>query len=67
VEIIRIAEALGVNIETIAKLEVGDLDPVPGDYILAISRLLQTDFRYFVSSDLDDVEKETRQTLPQAC
>lgn len=56
----KIADALGVDQETISKLEMGTLDPIPGDYILVIARLLQTDFRYFISSDLDDVEAETK-------
>lgn len=56
----EIADALGVGQETISKLEMGTLDPIPGDYILVIARLLKTDFRYFISSDLDDVEAETR-------
>jgi Zn-dependent peptidase ImmA (M78 family)/transcriptional regulator with XRE-family HTH domain len=61
IEIQTIAEALGVDVRTVKQLEAGDLAQIPGDYILIISRLLQTDFRYFVSNDLDDVETETRQ------
>src|SRR5260370_1568918 len=56
----KIADALGVDQETISKLEMGTLDPIPGDYVLVIARLLQTDFRYFISSDLDDVEAGTK-------
>src|SRR5258708_10925689 len=56
----EMADALGVGEETISKLEVGTLDPIPGDYVLVIARLLQTDFRYFISTDLDDVEAGTK-------
>lgn len=56
----EIAQALGVDEATISKLEMGTLEPIPGDYILVIARLLKTDFRYFISSDLDDVEAETK-------
>ena len=37
------------------------MDPVPGDYILIASRIFKTDFRYFVSDVLDDVEENTHQ------
>ena len=56
----EMADALGVDQNTISKLEMGTLDPIPGDYVLVIARLLKTDFRYFISSDLDDVEAETK-------
>lgn len=40
----EIADALGVDQNTISKLEMGTLDPIPGDYVLVIARLLKTDF-----------------------
>jgi Zn-dependent peptidase ImmA (M78 family)/transcriptional regulator with XRE-family HTH domain len=69
-----VREELGIPIEALAKacgtapsaitsLEAGTLDPVPGDYILIASRVLRTDFRYFVSDALDDVEKNTHQVF----
>jgi len=58
-----LAEACGVAPATITELEVGTLAPVPGDYILIASRILKTDFRYFVSDVLDDVEENTRQVF----
>lgn len=53
--------ALGVDESTAGRLENGSLDPIPGDYILIAARLLHTDFRYFISTELDDVEQETRE------
>jgi Zn-dependent peptidase ImmA (M78 family)/transcriptional regulator with XRE-family HTH domain len=58
-----IATACGVDDQTIERLESGTLDPVPGDFILIAARLLKTDFRYFISDALDDVENETRQVF----
>lgn len=58
-----LAEACGVVQSTITSLEAGTLDPVPGDYILIASRILKTDFRYFVSDLLDDVEENTHQVF----
>lgn len=58
-----LAEACGTLPSTITSLEAGTLDPVPGDYILIASRVLRTDFRYFVSDLLDDVEENTRQVF----
>ncbi|HVC94728.1 MAG TPA: XRE family transcriptional regulator [Pirellulales bacterium] len=55
-----LAAACGAAESTITRLETGTLDPVPGDYILIAARLLKTDFRYFISDVLDDVERETR-------
>lgn len=63
VEVSQIAEALGVDEKTVLKLENGVLPTIPGDYILVIARFLQSDFRYFISNELDDVEKETRQVF----
>jgi Zn-dependent peptidase ImmA (M78 family)/transcriptional regulator with XRE-family HTH domain len=56
-----LAEALGTDEATVERLEAGTLVEVPGDYVLIAARLLHTDFRYFISTDLDDVEEETRQ------
>ncbi len=58
-----LAQACGVASSTIASLEAGTLDPVPGDYILIVSRVLRTDFRYFVSDLLDDVEENTHEVF----
>jgi len=55
-----VAEALGVDIGIVGSLEDGTLDPIPGDYVLIVGRLLATDFRYFISTELDDVEHQTR-------
>lgn len=57
----EMAAACGVDVLLIERLEEGTLDPVPGDYILIAARLLKTDFRYFISTALDDIEDETRQ------
>ncbi len=56
-----LAQALGINEATVERLEAGTLADLPGDYILIAARLLQTDFRYFISTELDDLEEETRQ------
>jgi len=56
----ELASACGTTDATFGRLEAGELDPVPGDYILIAARLLKTDFRYFVSNALDDVEREAR-------
>ncbi|MGO8854957.1 MAG: helix-turn-helix domain-containing protein [Steroidobacteraceae bacterium] len=56
-----LAEALGTDEETVGRLEAGTLVRLPGDYVLIAARLLRTDFRYFISTELDDVEEETRQ------
>jgi transcriptional regulator with XRE-family HTH domain len=58
-----LAEACGAAPSTIASLEAGTLDPVPGDYILIASRVLKTDFRCFVSNVLNDVEENTHQVF----
>jgi Zn-dependent peptidase ImmA (M78 family)/DNA-binding XRE family transcriptional regulator len=55
-----LASACGAQESAISSLEAGTLDPLPGDYILIAARLLKTDFRYFISDVLDDVERETR-------
>lgn len=56
----ELAIALGVSVETVKRLEDGYLDPLPGDYVLIAARVLQTDFRYFISTDFDEVLSETR-------
>jgi Zn-dependent peptidase ImmA (M78 family)/transcriptional regulator with XRE-family HTH domain len=63
VSVEEIAAACGVDAQIFQHLEAGTLDPVPGDYILIAARLLKTDFRYFISDALDDVENETRQVF----
>ena len=55
----ELALACGTTDEIFSRLEAGTLDPIPGDYILIAARLLKTDFRYFISDALDDVEEET--------
>lgn len=59
----ELAEVLGVSPAVVASLEAGTLDPVPGDYVLLAARFLATDFRYFISRDLDSVEAEARRLL----
>jgi Zn-dependent peptidase ImmA (M78 family)/transcriptional regulator with XRE-family HTH domain len=59
----HIASALAVEISIVEKLEAGALDPLPGDYILIVARVLKTDFRYFISTEFDDLEEETRQVF----
>ncbi len=63
VSIEALAAACGCDEQDLEKLENGTLDPVPGDYVLIVARLLKTDFRYFISEALDDVERETRQVF----
>ncbi|MFI5366001.1 MAG: helix-turn-helix domain-containing protein [Candidatus Binatia bacterium] len=58
-----LASALGVDPIAVERLEEGTLDPVPGDYVLIAARLLHTDFRYFISEELDDVERTTRRVF----
>lgn len=58
-----VATACGTEPASVVKLEEGTLAPLPGDYILIAARLLKTDFRYFISNSLDDVEAETRQVF----
>lgn len=55
-----LSQGAGLSPEALRSLEAGTLDPIPGDYILILARLLKTDFRYFISTDLDEVERETR-------
>ncbi|WP_426745043.1 XRE family transcriptional regulator [Myxococcus faecalis] len=52
----QLAAILGVQPIVIEQLESGILSPVPGDYILILAQALKTDFRYFISRSLDDVE-----------
>lgn len=59
----ELAAACGCDTQKFQSLEAGTLDPVPGDYVLIAARLLKTDFRYFISDSLDDVENETRQVF----
>jgi Zn-dependent peptidase ImmA (M78 family)/transcriptional regulator with XRE-family HTH domain len=56
-----LAVALGVDEITVDRMEAGTLEDLPGDFILIAGRVLRTDFRYFISTDLDSVEEETRQ------
>lgn len=56
----ELAHACGTSVNVFTSLEEGTLDPVPGDYLLIAARLMKTDFRSFISSDLDDVDAETR-------
>jgi Zn-dependent peptidase ImmA (M78 family) len=58
---LALAEALATDEATVERLEAGSLSELPGDYVLIVARVLQTDFRYFISTDLDSVEEETRQ------
>lgn len=60
VSVQELASACGINNEAFERLEAGTLEPIPGDYILIAARMLKTDFRYFISDVLDDVERETR-------
>jgi Zn-dependent peptidase ImmA (M78 family) len=39
------------------------MELISGDYILIAARILKTDFRYFISDALDELEKETRQVF----
>ncbi|MDH5641373.1 MAG: ImmA/IrrE family metallo-endopeptidase [Nitrospira sp.] len=54
------AQALGVDAGVVRQIEEGTLDPLPGDYVLIAARVLLTDFRYFISIELDSIEEETR-------
>jgi Zn-dependent peptidase ImmA (M78 family)/transcriptional regulator with XRE-family HTH domain len=56
----EIAAACGVEEAVIAQMEAGMLEPLPGDYVLIAARLLKVDFRYFISTDFDSIEQETR-------
>ena len=42
------------------RLEEGNLSPLPGDYVLLVAAAFGVDFRYFISTDLDDEESQTR-------
>jgi Zn-dependent peptidase ImmA (M78 family)/DNA-binding XRE family transcriptional regulator len=56
----ELATACGISEAVVEQLEAGTLDPLPGDYILIVARLLKADFRYFISEDLDADEQKTR-------
>jgi Zn-dependent peptidase ImmA (M78 family)/transcriptional regulator with XRE-family HTH domain len=56
----RLAEALGVDDQVVLRLEDGTLEPFPGDYVLIAARVLTKDFRSFISTELDEIEEETR-------
>lgn len=56
----HLASALGVDEDVVRQLEEGTLDPIPGDYVLIAARVLTKDFRSFISTDLDEIEEETR-------
>lgn len=60
---VELATACRVDENTISKLESGTLVPVPGDYVLIAARLLKTDFQYFISDALDDLERQTNQVF----
>jgi Zn-dependent peptidase ImmA (M78 family)/transcriptional regulator with XRE-family HTH domain len=59
----RLASALGTDVATVERLEDGSLDPIPGDFVLIAARTLHIDFRLLISTDLDDVEEETRKVF----
>lgn len=52
----QLASVLGVQPSVVEHLEAGILSPIPGDYILLIAQAFRTDFRYFISRSIDDVE-----------
>ena len=56
-----VASTLGTTPKVVSDLEEGRLSDISGDYILILSSILNTDFRYFISHELDDVEQETQQ------
>ena len=63
VSIDELATACGITPAAYSKLEAGTMDLISGDYVLIAARILKTDFRYFISDALDELEKETRQVF----
>lgn len=59
----QLASALGADVANVERLEAGSLDPVPGDFILIAARIFNIDFRLLMSTELDDVEEETRKVF----
>jgi Zn-dependent peptidase ImmA (M78 family)/transcriptional regulator with XRE-family HTH domain len=60
VTVSELARALGLDDAAVVSLEAGRIDPLPGDYVLIAARVLNTDFRYFITDQLDEVEDRTR-------
>jgi Zn-dependent peptidase ImmA (M78 family)/transcriptional regulator with XRE-family HTH domain len=60
VAVSELARALGLDEGAVLSLEVGGIDPLPGDYVLIAARVLNTDFRYFITEQLDEIEDRTR-------
>jgi Zn-dependent peptidase ImmA (M78 family)/transcriptional regulator with XRE-family HTH domain len=54
-----LATALGITADDVERVESGRYDDLPGDFVLIAARVLRTDFRYFVTYELDDEDAQT--------
>jgi Zn-dependent peptidase ImmA (M78 family) len=57
-----LARSMGISLEDLRRLERGEFADPPGDWILLAARKLDVDFRYLVTTELDE-EEETIQRL----
>ena len=57
----EVAERSGIPLPEYEQLEAGQLSPLPGDYVLLVADALDKDFKFFISTDLDEEEEQTRE------
>lgn len=55
-----LANALGTTVTEVERLERGEVDPLPGDWVLLAARALRIDYLYFVTTDLDNDQDTAR-------
>jgi Zn-dependent peptidase ImmA (M78 family)/transcriptional regulator with XRE-family HTH domain len=55
-----LAAILGTSPAIVASFERGEVDPVPGDWILLAARALRVDYRYFITRDLDNEDEAAK-------
>ena len=60
----EVAERSGIPLPEYEQLETGQLSPLPGDYVLLVADALDKDFKFFISTDLDKEEEQTREIYP---
>lgn len=54
-----LASAMGISPADLERVERGEYDDLPGDFILIAAKVLRTDFRFFVTRALDDEDAQT--------
>jgi Zn-dependent peptidase ImmA (M78 family)/transcriptional regulator with XRE-family HTH domain len=54
-----LAAEIGISPADLERIERGEYDDLPGDFILIAAKVLRTDFRFFVTRVLDDEDAQT--------